>query len=183
MGVAPDPEGSFQRTVEPHLGRLLLLARRRAAPVVGPDCDAEDVLQTALTTAWRLFPEFEDRGPEATFGWLAALLEGAVADRAKYRAAKGRGDVRHLESAHGAPPPAAIGTSITRLAARREARVRIEQALVGLEPGQRDVVWRHLVEGQTLADIARQDGVTKNAVWERLRRGLARLRAALPGDA
>jgi RNA polymerase sigma factor (sigma-70 family) len=181
--LAPDLETAFARTIEPHLGRLLLLARRRGAGVLGADCDAEDLLQTALVTAWRLFAEFEDRGPEATFGWLAALLEGSVADRVKYHAAKGRGAVRHLESAQGAPPPVSVGTSITRLAARREARGRLDAALLELEPGQREVVSRHVIEGQSLAEIARALGVTKNAVFERLHRGLKRLRAALPGDA
>lgn len=48
------------------------------------------------------------------------------------------------------------------------------QELVG-----EDVAERHLLVGQSLAEIAQALGVQRNAVWERLHRGLGRVRAAL----
>ncbi len=180
-----DPE-MFERTVEPALARLALWVRRRGAPRLRADFDEDDVLQEVLARAWRLFGGFELRGPDSAYRWLLSLADGVLADRARYLGAKGRAGVRHLESAHGPAGPAvdppAPGTSVTRLAARREARRLVAAALEGLEPGQREVVERHLLGGQSLAEIARALGVTKNAVWERLRRGLVRLRAAVPAE-
>lgn len=178
-----DP-AAFEATVEPALPRLALWVRRRGAALLGPDCDDEDVVQEVLVKAWRLFEGFEPRGPEAVFSWLAALAEGVLCDRSRYRAAKGRGEVRHLESRHGtdgAPADApSTGTSITRLTQRREARRVVEAAIAALAPGQREVVELHLIDGQSLGEIARALGVTKNAVWERLRRGLVHVRDAVP---
>jgi RNA polymerase sigma factor (sigma-70 family) len=48
---------------------------------------------------------------------------------------------------------------------------------------QREVVELHLLQGKSLAEVARLLGVSKNAVWERLQRGLERLREALGDEA
>lgn len=183
LGRVPSPE-AFEALILPHLERLALHVRRSASSVVGADCDEEDVVQTALATAWRLFPDLEPRGPEATWGWLRQLADHAVSDRVKYVRAKGRAGVRHAGTVapEAALEPRDPTTSVTRLAARRDLRRRVDQVLRGLEPGQREVVVRHLLDGQTLAEIARGLGVTKNAAWERLHRGLLRLRGALDGE-
>ncbi len=187
-------EHAFEAAIEPVVGRLALYVRHRGASVLGAEWDEDDLLQEALARAWRLFDRFEPHGPDGLFAWLRALADGVVADRVKYRRAKGRGGVRHLESLAGRPDgpgggaaraplePAAPGTTVTRLAAQREARARVLAALDALAPQHREVVLRHLLAGETLAEVATALGVTKNAVWERLRRGLAALRAALPAD-
>jgi RNA polymerase sigma-70 factor (ECF subfamily) len=181
----PDP-AAFEALVEPHLARLALVLRRRARAVLGADWDEDDLLQTVLVTAWRVFPTFVDHGPAATWSWLVALGDGAIGDRGKYVRAKGRGEVGHLESRQGeddADVPASVGTSITKLVARREERERVHAAIDALPPAQRDAVVRHMLEGETLGEIARALGITKNAVWERLHRGMARLHEALQGGA
>lgn len=175
-----DPRQDFEAAVEPHLERLALHVRRRAASVVGADCAEEDVVQATLVTAWRLWPEHDDRGAAALGAWLRALADGAIADRAKYRRAKGRDQVVRLGTDCQPYDPR---TSITRLAARRDLRRRVDEALRALDAAQREVVERHLIDGQSLGEIAGALGVTKNAVWERLHRGLARVRAALDGEA
>ena len=45
------------------------------------------------------------------------------------------------------------------------------------------VIERHLLNGATLGDIAEELGITKNAVWERVQRGLAHLREAMDAPA
>ena len=174
---------AFARLCTPLSGRLLLYIRRRAGRALGGDCDEEDLLQTVLAQVWKLLPSFEYRGRQAFYRWLVVLAQGAVADRVKYVVAKGRGNVRHLESfvdeAPGQADPADPATSVSRRAARSEEFRRVEQALDGLEPRHREVVERYLLDGQSLATIAAELGVTKNAVWERLHRGTARLKAAM----
>ena len=67
-------------------------------------------------------------------------------------------------------------TPVTRAAMRREAWEGLEHALAGLDEKHAIVVTLHLLEGKTLGEIGAQLGITKNAVWERLRHGLAALR-------
>lgn len=171
---------AFGELIDPLAMRLLLFIRARGARLLGSDCDAEDVLQKVLLRAWELFPQFEYRGPESVYRWLTALARGTLSDRIKYLQAKGRGSVRHRESLPGGgPQPYDPATSVTKLAARRDELERVAKVLAVLEPKQRDVVERHLLGSQTLSEIAAELGISKNAVWERLHRGTARLRAAL----
>jgi RNA polymerase sigma factor (sigma-70 family) len=172
---------AFADVVAPLAGRLLCFIGWRGGQVLRADCDGEDVLQATLVKAWSLLPGLEYRGPEALYGWLVALAEGLILDRARYLQAKGRGDARHVESGGGVEPPAAV-TSVASRAARRETRARLADALARLPEPQRAVVHQHLIEGRPLSAVADALGVTKNAVWERLQRALERLRDVL-GDA
>lgn len=173
---------AFDRLVDPCRARLQSYLRLRGRSALAGDCDEEDLLQTVLERAWRLLPRFEARGPEALYRWLVSLARGAVLDRAKYLRAKGRDRVRHLDSSAGtALAPRDPATSIPAAAARREEVARIDELLAVLSPAQREVVERHLLEARTLGEIADELGIAKNAVWERLRRGLARMRAVAEG--
>ena len=150
---------AFARLVDPWTMRLTLLIRHVGGRVLGPDQDDEDLVQVVLA-------------------------RGAVADRRKYVEAKGRDTVRHLESAidgPSAPPPTPIelATSISRIASRHEEEERAAAALAALPDHYREVVVPHLLEARSLREIAEGLGVTANAVWERLHRGLALMRAQL----
>jgi RNA polymerase sigma-70 factor (ECF subfamily) len=175
---------AFARLVDPWTMRLTLLIRHVGGRVLGPDQDDEDLVQVVLARAWSLLPSFRPQGEESFYRWLAALARGAVADRRKYVEAKGRDTVRHLESAidgPSAPPPTPIelATSISRIASRHEEEERAAAALAALPDHYREVVVPHLLEARSLREIAEGLGVTANAVWERLHRGLALMRAQL----
>ncbi len=180
---------AFDRLVSPESARLLLLIRRRGARALGGDCDAEDLLQAMLLRAWRLLPGLEWRGPQAFYGWLAAIAEGVVGDRVKYVAAGKRGPVRHLESLPPGPgadsgacrpfEPADRATTISRSAARREDYARLARALDALDPEDREVVELHLLEAKPIRAVAEAIGLSKSGAWERLDRAMERLRAAL----
>ena len=175
---------AFAQLVDPLTLRLVLLIRHVGRDVLGPDADDEDVMQTVLSRAWKLLPSFEPQGDESFYRWLVALARGAIADRRKYIGAKGRDTVRHLESAFegsssAGTPPRHLSTSISRIASRREEQRRAADALAGLPEHYRDVVAPHLLEARSLRDIAASLGVTANAAWERLHRGLALMRAQL----
>lgn len=172
---------AFDALVAPHLGALWIVARRRTRSLPASDVDPDDLVQIALGRAWELLPELEWRGDRPFLAWLVALVDAAAADRLRYLAAKGRGAVRHRESFAGENEPfrGAKTSSLWRSAARREERDRLVKALDVLTPEQREVVERHVFEAQSLGETAAALGIAKNAVWERLRRGLARLRGAL----
>lgn len=172
-------ESAFQELLEPCRLRLASFVRRHAGRGRGGDADEDDLLQIALAEAWRRLPAFEDRGPESFFRWLVLIARHAITDRLKYLDAKGRTHGRAPgEPARWSQVPG-DATSVAGAAIRGESRRRLEHALEQLEPRQREVVARHLLEGDTLAEIATMLGITKNAVWERLHRGLAALRLQL----
>ena len=173
---------AFARLVLPWMLRLHACVRRQLGSAARADADAEDLLQVVLLRAWELLPQFVPTGPDAFYRSLVALVRGAAGDRRKYLGAKGRGAVVHLQTdADGRRPSPALdpGLTVTRVVAQREDLQRLLALLDALPPTQRAVVERHLLEAASLSEIAAELGVTKNAVWERLQRGLATLRAAM----
>ncbi|MCR9247674.1 MAG: sigma-70 family RNA polymerase sigma factor [bacterium] len=174
---AGDPQ-AFARLVTPYRARLIALITRHGRDVLLADSDAEDLAQQVLQTAWHRLPAFEDRGEDSVLRWLATIARHAIHDRVRYLGAKGRRRARSAtpsEFGH----VAAHETSIPGRVHRRLEAERLQRALAELGPHQRDVVELHLLEARSLGDIAAELGISKNAAWERLRRGLLRLRDAL----
>ena len=185
LAAARDAD-AFADLLDPLGTRLLLLIRKRAGGLVGPDCDPEDILQNTLARAWMLLPTFEYLGPAAFYGWLARIAERSVSDRLKYLQAKGRRGVHHIESDPGwrnGGAPAALTTSVATRASRREQHERLGEAIGGLAPELRDVVERRLLVGESLAEVATALGISKTTAWNRLQEALGRLRVDLGAEA
>ena len=70
-------------------------------------------------------------------------------------------------------------TSVSVRVSHREQCRRVERALDGLGEDARRLIELHLLEARSLSEIAGAVGVTKNAVWERLRRAMDRLRSEM----
>ena len=78
LGTEVRVEGDFDAWVSPHLPRMARVAARLA-----PAADRDDVVQEALSRAWRRRSTFDpDRGSAAA--WLAAIVAGEA------RRARGR---------------------------------------------------------------------------------------------
>jgi len=174
---------AFAALMEPLAPRLALYLRWRGGRTLAGDYDAEDALQLVLATAWRKLGDFEYRGPAALYRWLTALADGVLSDRRKYLDAARRPDLRHIESAGGAVEARDPATTISRRVARHEEWGRAADALSALEAEDRAVVERHLLQGQSVREIAAELGVGKSTVWDRLDRAMTRLRSALGATA
>ena len=61
-------------------------------------------------------------------------------------------------------------------AVRREDMVRLFSAMEALSPSQRELVEKVYFEGRKITDIAREEGVTKQSVHERVERALKKLK-------
>jgi RNA polymerase sigma-70 factor, ECF subfamily len=177
---------AFADLLDPLGMRLLLLIRRRAGGLTGPDCAPEDLLQTALTRVWTLLPTLDYLGPHAFYRWVATIAEHTVSDRLKYLEAKGRRDVRHAESdpvwAAGGVA-AATTTSVASRAAPRKKRERLGDAIARLDAELRAVVEHRLLSGTSLAETASTLGISKTTAWNRLQEALAVLRVELEPEA
>jgi RNA polymerase sigma-70 factor (ECF subfamily) len=153
--VTIDGPGEFAQWVTPHVPVMGLLASR----MVGP-ADRDDVVQEALTRAWRKRSQFdESRGtPRA---WLLAI----VADRAR----------RHRRRA----PRSLLLPARPPVAAPDGARVDLDRALATLAPRMRLAVDCVYFVDLSIAETARVMGVSEGTVKSTLFDARARLRAAL----
>ena len=61
-------------------------------------------------------------------------------------------------------------------AVRREDMARLYSAMEALSPSQRELVEKGYFEGREITDIAREEGVTKQSVHERVERALKKLK-------
>lgn len=147
------PAEDFGSWVGPHL-----LPARRLAARLAP-YDAEDVLQDALTRAWRRRDTYDAaRGP------VSAWLCGIVADQCRQRRRR-----REPEPVEMLPP-----------AMRDDAAgVDVELAIRRLAPRQRQVIELHYFAGLTVAEVASALRISDGTVKSTLSDARARLREML----
>ncbi|WP_460604566.1 RNA polymerase sigma factor [Jatrophihabitans fulvus] len=158
--AVPDDPAGFARWVGPSLLAMTRLARRLA-----PDADPDDVVQDALTRAWRKRGHFDpERGTPTT--WLLAI----TADQA--RSARRRRQ-RHLQLVDDTADLPDRGV---------DDRVRdldLERAVARLADRQRLAVELHYFVGLDVADTAHAMGCSVGTVKSTLHDARARLRALL----
>ena len=160
-GSASDLEALFRE----HWPR----AHRAAFLVVHDAAAAEDIAQEAFLSAIRSLDRFDRRRP---FGpWLHRIVVNRAIDWARARTI--RGEVGGDAIAHKEAPPSAPGDPYSK---------PMWAALATLSPEHRAViVLRHVLE-YTPGEIADLLDLPRGTVNSRLRRGLDRLRDALPEE-
>jgi RNA polymerase sigma factor (sigma-70 family) len=151
-------ERAFASTAEPHWPDMARLAR-----VLSPAGQWEDVLQEALSAAWRKWSQFDpERGTARN--WLLAI----VADQARKGYRRVRSDAVLIDGT-----AASIDT---------EGDVDLRRALLRLTKRQRTMVALHYYAGLPVADIAEAMGCSTGTVKSTLADGRARLRRELGED-
>ena len=151
----PTARDEFGAWVEPHLPALARLAARLA-----PDGDRDDVLQEALTRAWRKRATF-DPARGTPLAWLLAI----TADQA--RRARTRGRPRALLE--------------VRVARSIDDRLDIEAAVARLPERQRLAVDCFYFIGLSVAETAAVMGCAEGTVKSTLADARARLADLLEG--
>lgn len=146
-------ETSFEAWVRPHLRAMTHLAERLAPG------DGDDVVQDALTRAWRRWGTY-DAGRGAARPWLLAI----VADRAR-RTRTRRRPTEPLLTEPAAPA--------------REGDAALEAALRRLPRRQREAVALHYFVGLPVAECAAAMGIAEGTVKSTLHDARRRLREEL----
>jgi RNA polymerase sigma-70 factor (ECF subfamily) len=157
--------------------------------------DPSDVIQEACLDAARRLPEYHKNPTMPFFLWLRFLTGQRLHDEhRKHLGAAARDAGREISLYRGSLPgttSAALAahllgrlTTPSQAALRAERKIRLQEALNGLDPIDREVLaLRHFEElsnGETAAVL----GLDKSAASKRYARALVRLReilAALPG--
>ena len=182
MPASADERHLVERTLAGDREAFRVIVLRHQRPLfellarhTGDPHGAEDLVQEAFLRAYRALDRFDPRFSLST--WLARIALNAARDQG--RKARVRQDalprVAHAEAArqeHGGGDDVAPDVA----AERREAQVRVGEALAELPDEQREVVVLSVYGGLTHAEIAATLEQPLGTVKSRMRAGLGRLR-------
>jgi RNA polymerase sigma-70 factor, ECF subfamily len=166
--VSGDRE-AFGALFQRHRDRLWSVALR----TTGDPEEAADALQDAMVNAFRAADRF--RGEAAVGTWLHRIVVNACIDR--MRRAASRPTVRY--PAEQSPGWERAVRDPADMAANRDLRIVLEQALSALPADQRAAVVAVDVSGLSVEEAATALGVPVGTVKSRCSRGRARLAATL----
>ena len=173
----------LERFLVEHLQRMRAFVRLRMPAELRRREAESDVIQLACVQVLQRHHEIEFRGESALLNWLFGAVENAARDMLKNQRAARRNPKREVRD---------LGSELldsyasfctpSRIAAARDEVVRIEAAMDGLSPAQRDVVTLSCLVGLGHAEIAAQTGMSPESVRTHLHRGLARLAVLVEGS-
>jgi len=173
---------AFEAEALPHLDRLYAAALR----YVRRPADADDLVQEALTTAFRAYHQVEEGSNVRA--WLYRVLHTTFLSQ--YRRAGRRPTEDPTEDMEVAARGAVVTGRDDATAASAEQTalsglgpIEIREALAALPEEQRVAVYLADVEGFAYREIADIMGSPVGTVMSRLHRGRASLRASLAGYA
>ena len=154
--------------------------------------DASDVLQEAYLDAARRAPEYAANPALAPLLWLRLLTgQRLLVVHRQHLGTKMRDAGQEVSLYRGALPQASsvslaaqlLGrlTSPTQAAARAEMQLRLQEALNGMDPLDREILTLRHFEELSNGEAAAVLGLQKSAASKRYVRALARLQAVLEG--
>lgn len=143
--------------------------RRLARKLAGDPHAAEDLVQDTWAAALDSKPDAPR--PRAPRPWLRGIVHNLWIDAKRARAARAQRELR-------AARPEALEPA-SELVAELELRKQVAEALLALEEPYRSALYLRFFKDQSLAAIARRQGVALSSAHERVQQGLARLRARL----
>jgi RNA polymerase sigma-70 factor, ECF subfamily len=189
IALARDGDGpALGALLELYRNYLTLLARVQIGRRLQGKADPADLVQETFLEAHRHFARFRGTVEAELTSWLRQILARKLAHLVRRYCGTRRRDVdleRRLEevteetSRSFAAGLAAVQSSPSQRASRREQAVRLADALAGLPPDYREVIVLRHLEGLTFPDVARRLGRTLDSVDKLWMRALNQLRRAL----
>ena len=173
-----------------HRDRLRQMVRLRLDRRVAGRLDPSDVLQEAYLDVARRFPEYA-AAPAVPFDvWLRALTGQRLIElHRKHLGAKMRDARQEISLYRGALPQASSAslaqqllaglTSPTQAAVRAEMQLKLQDALNGMDPMDREVVVLRHFEELNNVETAAVLGIEPSAASKRYLRAIRRLKAIL----
>ena len=177
---------------EQHRDRLEQMVRLRMDRRLQGRIDASDVLQETYLEAARRVEEFARAPTTSVYVWLRVLTGQKLVDLTRrHLGAKMRDAAQEISLGRGAWPQASsvslaaqlLGrlTSPTQAVVRAELQIRVQEALNGMDPLDREVLALRHFEMLSNAETAEVLGIKKSAASNRYIRALERLKDVLAG--
>jgi RNA polymerase sigma-70 factor (ECF subfamily) len=136
------------------------------------DHDPEDAYQAIWERVFVALERFDAGGEGSLRGWVLTVARRMLVDRHRRRGV--RDNVVHLDEV-------AVQPMVEETLDGRSRQDRLEAALARLPEPQRRVVVLHHLQGISLEELARDEGVAVGTIKSRLHRGRARLLTLLEG--
>lgn len=165
--VGRGDQRAYRMLVDRYLGGITRFALR----LLNDAAEAEEVAQETFLRLWTEAKSFEPRAQPKT--WLYRIARNQCIDRLRKRRSHGQEQELSEEEAGGDRP--------SGLFARKEAALRVEQALAGLPERQRAALTLVHYEGLSGAEACDVLDVTAEALESLLARGRRSLREQLRG--
>ncbi|MBC8355211.1 MAG: sigma-70 family RNA polymerase sigma factor [Planctomycetes bacterium] len=173
-----------------HRDRLRRMVRLRMDRRLQGRVDASDVIQEAYVEAAQRYDEYKLDPAVSPFIWLRFLTgQKLIQLQRRHLGAKARDANRDVSIYRGAIPEATsaalaaqlIGkqTSPTQAAARAESKLRVQEALNGMEDIDREVLALRHFEQFSNAEVAQLLDISEDAAYKRYVRALKRLKGVL----
>ena len=188
--VREGDQGALATLFDRYRDRLRRMVRLRLDRRLQGRLDPSDVLQEAFLDVARRAPEYAARPDMPVFLWLRFLTaQRLLALHRQHLGAQMRDAGQEVSLFQGALPQASsvslahqlLGrlTSPTQAAVRAELQLRVQEALNGLEPLDREVLTLRHFEMLSNEETAAVLGLRKSAASNRYVRALRRLKEAL----
>lgn len=186
-------QGGDARALEALLGGVHDRLLGRAARKIGPEwqgrIDPDDLLQETYIQAVADLSTFADQGEESFYRWMSTILDHRFIDAVRRHMAKKRGEGRaNLSPGAMSRHESFLGQCVPDLNTpsvvprKQEAIAAMMVAIARLEPDQRMVVRRVMLDGEPIADVARDMERSEDAVRRLGSRAVEKLRGFM-GDA
>jgi RNA polymerase sigma-70 factor, ECF subfamily len=144
-----------------------------------------DVLQDVFLHAFRKLPGFEPASEGSFLHWLSKIAENTIRDHLDYAAAgkRDRSAERSLdqsllisqEHVHLRDLIPDGGASPTQHMLKHTIKSTVDDLLLELDDGERELIIQRKMEGLTFAEMAALVGVTEDAVRKRFNRSFQKL--------
>lgn len=189
MGVEPDDEAgpmavgelaALAQLFQEHTPRLLVMLQRRLDPKVAVRVDTEGILAEAYVAARRKWPKFEASGM-TPYAWLYGIARDCLIEAWRHEHRQGRTPDKEMPWPDRSSDQMALGlmgslTSPSMAVARGELQERVRQALDGLKPADREVLWMRHFDDLPFRDVALVLGISEEAAMQRYSRALRRVK-------
>jgi RNA polymerase sigma-70 factor (ECF subfamily) len=174
-----------------HRERLRRLVAFRMDQRLQGRIDPSDVIQEVCLEAAAALAEYLRRPAMPFFLWLRGITGNKLLELHRHHLGTQMRDARREVSLRGASPEATSAALAARLlgqatrpseaAIRAEAKARLQEALNGMDPLDREVLALRHFEQLSPAETAQVLGITKKAAGMRYLRALKRLKEILTG--
>ena len=190
--AAKGEEGALAELFEGYRGRLRQMVRLRLDRRLQGRVDPSDVLQDAYLDLARTLEDYTARPALPFFLWLRLVVgERLLRVHRQHLGAAMRDADREISLNHGAIPQVSSAslaaqllgrfTTASRAVARAEMQQRLQDALNGMDPIDREVIALRHFEELSNDEVAALLGLTKGAASKRYVRAMLRLKAHLGG--
>jgi len=156
-------------------GKLHALIRARLGPQLRRRVESRDIVQIAMMRAFEGFQRFDGAGSRSFVGWLAAIAQAEICDRADYygRQKRDLGREKSLRSGFDAIARQ-VHTEVSRLQLESDLE-RLAEAVDTLSEDQREVVLLRSFEELPFRAIGERMGRSADACRMLYARALANL--------